>query len=390
MLGLSPEGERPVPIDPLDFQLDRLGAAPERVRRTDPWQTRLAISWSTGSFPAVLLLVLGTAFGPLGLGLLTPGVLALIDPAVTLALAALGVVVGLGIPRRPGDGRLFAAASVEATATALMVAAGLYVIVPAVANTSELQTWILAAAAGICASTSSALPAVDLGARAPEVRVKDLDARLPILAGAVLLAVLHGGSVEAGLLLAGQAVVIAMVIAGAGWLLLTGTTSETEQRVFAVAALLLIGGVADYLSLSALLSGVIAGALWQAVGGGAREAIARDIGYVQHPLAVILLVVAGAQVVFTADVVAVGVAYVLLRTAGKLLGGWLARGAAGHALPRRARLHLTSPGIFGVAFAMNAVRALGPDAAALVTIVAIGTVGSQLVSALDSSAEDRS
>ncbi len=375
-------------VDPLDYELNRLGAAPERVQPTFPWQTRLAISWSTGSFPAVLLLLLGVGFGPRGLGLLSPGVLVLIDPALPVALAALGVMVGLGISTRaPGDRRLLAAATLEALVTGVIVTTGILAMMPALTDFETDRMWLLAVAAGICASTSSALPSSDLRSRSPALRVKDFDARVAILAGALLLAVMHGDSVAHGLALAVQACVVAIVIALAAWLLLSGTSSETEQRVFAVAALLLLGGVAEYLSLSALLSGVLAGACWQALGGATREAVARDIRYVQHPLAVIMLVVAGAQVTFAADAAAVGVSYVLLRTAGKLLGGWLARRAGGRALRGHASLHLTTPGIFGVAFAMNAARALGPDTAVLLTIVVIGTAGLQLVSAFNAPSE---
>jgi hypothetical protein len=381
MLGPFLERTATTDVDPLDLQLDRLGAAPPRARRRFPWQMRLAISWSTGSLPAVLLLLLGIAFGPEGLGLLTPAVLALIDPAVPVALAAVGVVVGLSVPvRRPHEARLGVAAGVESLATGAIVTAGLLFIAPAIAEPGVLHTWILAAAAGICASTSSAMPSSAAGTRTPLQRIKDLDARIPIVAGALLLALPQGVSVQDGLLLALQACAVALVVAGAGWLLLNDTTSETEQRVFAVAALLLVGGVADYLSLSALLSGVLAGAFWQLTGGAARDAIERDIGYMQHPLVVILLLVAGAQVVFSADAAAIAVAYVLFRTAGKLLGGWLATTVARVSLPGTG-LFLISPGIFGVAFAMNAVRAFGSDISPLVTIVVIGTVGSQLVSA---------
>ena len=369
-------------VDPLDLQLDRLGAAPIRIRRRFPWRTRLAIGWATGSFPAVLLLLLGIAFGPEGLGLLTPGVLALIDPAVPVALAAVGVVVGLGIPRRaPREGRLFAAATIESLATGALVAGGLLLLAPAVTDPGVFQGWLLAAAAAVCASTSASMPSISAEPRGAAVRIKELDARLPIVAGALLLALAQGDTVAGGLLLAVQACAVALVVAAAGWLLLNDTSSETEQRVFGVAAVLLVGGAADYLSLSAILSGVIAGAFWHVAGGPAREAIGRDIAYMQHPLVVILLLVAGAQVAFSADAAAIAVAYVLFRTAGKLLGGWLA------ALVSRVRLqdlglHLASPGIFGVAFAMNAVRAFGSELSPLVAIVVIGTIGSQLVSAL--------
>ena len=388
MRGPYHERTTPTDVDPLDLQLDRLGAGPVRRRHRFPWRTRLAIGWSMGSFPAVLVLLLGIAFGPEGLGLLSPGVLALIDPAVPVALAALGVVVGLGIPlRRAQEGRLFAAATIESLVSGALVAGATLLIARAVTESGALHTWMLALAAGICASTSSGMPSSAAGTRGPALRVKDLDARLPIVAGALLLAVAHGLSFEGGLSLAAQAGAVALVIAVAGWLLLNDTSSETEQRVFAVAALLLIGGVADYLSLSALLSGVIAGAFWQIAGGAAREAIERDIGYVQHPLVVILLLVAGAQVAFSPDIVAIAVAYVLFRTAGKLLGGWLAMRISRLALSGIG-LHLTSPGIFGVAFAMNAVRAFGSEMSALVAIVVIGTVGSQLVSAFGRPQED--
>lgn len=389
MRGPFAERTTPTDIDPLDLQLDRLGAAPVRIRRRYPLQTRLAIGWATGSFPAVLLLLLGLGFGPQGLSLLTPGILGVIDPAVPVALAALGVVVGLGIPlRRKRDVRLFAAATIESLLTGVLVAGGTLAAAPFLTEIPELRTWMLALAAGVCASTSSAMPSIDGIARGTAQRVKELDVRLPIVAGALLLALARGGSIQGALVLAAQAAAVALVIAVAGWLLLNDTSSDTEQRVFAVAALLLVGGVADYLALSALLSGVIAGAFWQVAGGPALEAIGRDIGYVQHPLVVILLLVAGAQVTFSADLVAIAVTYVLLRTAGKLLGGWAAKVSSGLALPDIG-LHLTSPGIFGVAFAMNAVRAFGADLSALVTIVVLGTIGSQLVSALGQPREEQ-
>ena len=44
---------------------------------------------------AVSLIALGLALGPSGLRVLTPELLELIDPAVPVALAALGVLVGL-------------------------------------------------------------------------------------------------------------------------------------------------------------------------------------------------------------------------------------------------------------------------------------------------------
>lgn len=55
-------------------------------------------SWSASA----LMLLVGICAGPYGLNLLSPSVLLLLDPAIAMALAMLGVFVGLGIAsRRP-------------------------------------------------------------------------------------------------------------------------------------------------------------------------------------------------------------------------------------------------------------------------------------------------
>lgn len=55
-------------------------------------------AWSTSA----LLLVLGMCAGPLGLNLLSPSVVLLLDPAIAMALAMFGVFVGLAVDlRRP-------------------------------------------------------------------------------------------------------------------------------------------------------------------------------------------------------------------------------------------------------------------------------------------------
>ena len=69
-------------------------------------------------------------------------------------------------------------------------------------------------------------------------------------------------------------------------------------------------------------------------------------------------------------------AYLLLRTVGKLLGGWIVRRTMPDGLPVDLGLLLVSPGIFGVAFAMNTVRAAGPQTAGGADVV-LGGVGQQ-------------
>ena len=48
----------------------------------------------------------------------------------------------------------------------------------------------------------------------------------------------------------------------------------------------------------------------------------------------------------------------------------------------RPALHLLPPGVFGVAFALNAVGAVGADASMLLAVVVVGTIGSELVAIL--------
>jgi Kef-type K+ transport system membrane component KefB len=165
-------------------------------------------------------------------------------------------------------------------------------------------------------------------------------------------------------------------------LLLTRASSETEERVFAVSALLLVGGVAAALSLSALFGGLVAGLLWRYTGRHPRETIRRDVLFVQHPLLVLVLLVAGARADLSSSTLALGVGYVVLRVAGQLAAGRVARRVAGVNALRDLGLHLLPPGVFGVGLALNAVSVVGADTSMLLAAVVVGTIGSELVAVL--------
>jgi hypothetical protein len=61
---------------------------------------RVALGLSPSSVTGLFLLPAGVAVGPNGLGFLSPSVLSYLDPAIPVALAALGVLVGLGLGGR--------------------------------------------------------------------------------------------------------------------------------------------------------------------------------------------------------------------------------------------------------------------------------------------------
>ena len=156
---------------------------------------RLALGLSPMPRPGLVLLLVGTAFGPHGLRVLSESALASLDPAVSVALAALGVLVGLGITmRRPQDRRAFAAAALETGSTIFVVAGGL-VIFGRFSFAPEPISWLLAAMIGICAAPSSAsADAFDTAGDVFAARVADLDDVAPIVIGLVAIVWTRAGT----------------------------------------------------------------------------------------------------------------------------------------------------------------------------------------------------
>jgi hypothetical protein len=323
--------------------------------------------------------------GPQGISLLSQPLLSALDTVIPVAVAALGVLVGLGVAdRRAGDRKVLAAACLDTGVSIVVVWVGITLILlwvaPAFAPSSS---WALLLVGSVCAATSLTLPRGDpLEPRSIVARVTELGVLLPVLVGGVVLAWLRADSFIGTVALLAQAIVVTLTLAAATWLLLTRTASETEERVFAIAALLLAGGVADALSLSALLGGLVAGLFWRVAGRRPQETIRRDVLFVQHPLLVVVLLIAGARAELTLISLALGAGYLFLRVVGTLGGGLLAQRVLRERAPRDLWLHRLRPGAFGVAFALNAAAIVGPDASVLLTAVVVGTIGSELVAFL--------
>jgi len=366
------------PIDDARAQVSQ----PDTVRPRD-W--RRALGWSATSAPVAFLLITGIVLGPQGISLMPQSLLSSLVPVIPVAVAALGVLVGLGVAdRRAGDRKVFAAACLDAGVSMVVVWVGIALILLWVAPAfTPFSSWALLLAGSVCAATSLTLPRGDpLEPRSIVARVTEVGVLLPVVVGGLVLAWLRAGSFIETLALVVQATVVTLTLAAATWLLLTRTTSETEERVFAIAALLLVGGVADALSLSALLGGLAAGLFWRVAGNRPRETIRRDVLFVQHPLLVVVLLVAGARAELTLISLALGAGYLLLRVVGTLVGGLLAVRVLGEKAPQDLWLHRLRPGAFGVAYALNAVAIVGAEASVLLTAVVVGTIGSELVAFL--------
>jgi hypothetical protein len=321
------------------------------------------------------------ALGPAGLNLLSTQVLAYLDPAVSVTLAVLGVFAGLELnPRRRDEGILLAAASVEAGLTLVVVAGGMLLIhlrapFSTVPVLLALMFGISAAVSSTAASESSDLEA------SFSMRIGDLDDVLPILVGAVAMACIHR-EWPGALWLAGQAGLIALVIAVAGWLLVAHTPAEGERHVFIIGTLLLLGGAAAYQSASVLFAGLVAGACWGFAGRPTRDSLDRDLRYLQHPLIVLLLLVAGARLQLSTWTLGLVVVYVLCRIVGKWTGGRIASWLVPRTLPLDLGWQLISPGVMAIAFALNVLQAgFQPDAAdVLLAVAVLGSLGSEAVS----------
>lgn len=364
--------------DPIDTRLGGV-QADDQAPRTRWSSRRLALGLAATPMPAFALLLAGQAMGPDGLGLLTTGLLSALEPATAAALVALGILIGLDVDlvRRSGAPRLLLGAAMESGVT-LVAVAGLFTVLARLA----LWPWdglpLLPLLVGVCAAASAT------AARGGQVtsvatRIGDLDDVLPVAVGACLLAYAAGESPYDGAALIGTTAGLAAVIALAGSLLATDTTSEGEQRVYATGVLLLLTGVAAYLSASALFVGMIAGAAWNALQPIGRERLARDFRYLQHPIVVLLLIVAGAQAHTSLVVIAFGGVLALGRLFAKMLGGLLAASVVGGV--GRMGLALLASGVGGVAFALNAFRATGTGDAFL-GIVVWGAILSDLLALL--------
>jgi hypothetical protein len=338
--------------------------------------------------PALLFLPLGMAMGPHGLNVVPAPLLAFLDPAVAAALATLGALVGLGLYR---DGRsgpallngvvvdvMLTIAAVGGGAAAIWRAAGL-----------PIDTTVIAAAClGIAAATSAAGTRGAHPFAALAGRMHELGAAIAIVLGALALSWLRQRSPAASLLLTAELCGIAAMIGLAGWLLAGKTSDDNEQRVFAPGAVHLLGGAAEYLAVSALFLGLVAGSCWRLMGGAAGERLTRDLEYLQHPLVVLLLIIAGARCDFSAGAIALVAGYALCRTGAKLASGLVVSRLAASGRPLALGLSFLPSGVIGVAFALNVAAAwTDPAAAVILDVVVLGTLLSELLAIVNAPRE---
>jgi hypothetical protein len=422
--------------DPLDPRFDRdrdrdrtaAPTPPAPAAPPDTWPRRLARRlYTRAAFglapvlaPAMLFVPLGYLLGPAGLSLLPARALDHLDPVISVGLATLGVFVGLALGRRPRwDTRLFLAASFEAIVTIVIVGSAILYLLYTWHLPLQTSTIAIALALAVSASASAASASAPASASASAsasagsssatsfsaasfsntaARIADLDDVLPIAVGALAVALLGngGGSGSASgsyvlwtsLALVGVTMLVGLAVGVAGWLLIERAQSVAERGLFVLGLLALVGGASAYLSLSPLLAGLTAGMFWNWAPGFSDVIVREDLQKYQHPLAVLMLIAAGASLDFSIAALWLFAPFVVFRMAGKLAGGWLSSRMTPGLASADLGAHLLAPGLLGIAFALNVHQHLATaDAAAVLTAVVIGTLASEGVAWLVAPAE---
>jgi hypothetical protein len=150
--------------------------------------------------------------------------------------------------------------------------------------------------------------------------------------------------------------------------------------VFVLGAVALIGGAAAYLHGSPVLAGLVAGICWRYLPGSADRIVREDVSKFQHPLVILLLVVAGTLVEVTPLAVWLLGPFVMFRLMGKVLGAWVATCLVPPLRVADLAAYLLSPGLLGIALTLNVVQVSSTSVALdVASAVALGTLVSDLL-----------
>jgi hypothetical protein len=368
--------------DPIDVQVAP-GTTPVAWPRLPRLlRTRAALGLGPITAPALVFVPLGIVLGPLGLSVISPDVLAHLNVVLTMAMAAIGLFVGLALDLRARvDVRLLVSGNLESTLTIAVVTLSAWWLIERWNMPLALAPGVVALVLGVAASASSA-GFVGAGASAlsrAATRIADLDDLVPLVVGGFALALLsHPPLAAAGytLLTCG----LGLLTAVAGWLLFERAESSAERGVFVLGAVALLGGAPGFANLSPLLAGLVAGLFWTYSPGRADQIIRDDLRRLQHPLVVILLIAAGASIEFSLVALWLFVPYVAFRLVGKLAGGWAAARLTAGLAPADLGAWLVPPGLIGLAFALNVSQvSVGDTGRAILSAVALGTLASELI-----------
>lgn len=330
-----------------------------------------------------ILLCMGVAVGPAGLDLLPPAREAWFPIVSSIALVMIGFVIGGEFTRdrlREVGPTIVIIAVIQAAVTFAALAAGLLLL--------GFDRTISLALAGIGTATAPAATVAvvrELGAPGRFSRllvgVVAVDDVVALTAFSMAMSATVG--IQAGdapLLIAlheiGGAFVLGAVV-GVPMALLTGRIRAGYPSLEeAIAIVLIIAGAANALGVSEILAAMVAGCMIANLASH-HERPFSEIENIEQPFLVIFFLLAGASFAFDAlaQTGLLGAAYIVLRTLGKVAGGWLGG--------RRAGLSGREAGWFGAALLPQAGVALGlalvaadrlPESTAILNTVIMATI----------------
>lgn len=335
--------------------------------------------------PRVTLMILfGIAAGPSGLDLLPPELQGWYDFLASAALTMVAFLIGgrLSADLFRDHGRVILTVSAMAVLlTALLVGGGLLLFgVPLI---------IALLLAGIATATAPA--ASQDVVRQNRARGPFTDTLLGIVAiddawGLILFSLLlviakaivgDGGAaiLQLGLWEIGGALAIGTMI-GLPAAYLTGRLQPGEpMQAEALGVVFLCAGLAIWLEVSYLLAGVCAG-MWVVNLARHHDYAFHEIEQIEWPFLVLFFVLAGASLNLgsLSDIGLLGVAYLLLRSAGRVLGGWLGARIADAPVSHQRWIGFALIPQAGVAIGMALVAAQHfPDLAEILLVTTVGT-----------------
>ena len=347
---------------------------------------RLALGFTPSQTPGLLFVAVGILLGPAVSDAVSGDVLAQLDPVVSMALAVLGVFVGAGFASTRHAPAALVGALGQASITFGAVAATMALLLERWGMPLPASIGVTAIALGLCSAASAAIfPA---GNHSPYTRdaatLADLD-DVPIILVACVIIPWFGG-VASVLTTVAVSVVSTLVVATAGVLLLSRAEGAAERGVVITGTALLLGGTAAYANASPLLAGLLAGVLWTRLTPTAGV-IGSDLRRLQHPLLALLMISAGATMQWSWALLWLTAPLVLVRLAGKTLGGLIFARVA--QLPSGVlSTVLLPPGVLGIALALNVQQVIGGGDTLLLSAVTASTLASEVLARVVLAAED--
>ena len=347
-------------------------------------------------------ILIGLCLGELMLGFLDGPALQGLDPLLFLALGWIGLMFGvqLEIPRIARFPRqYFFFALLQATVT-LVVCLLPFLLLVWIGGRFPSDLFIagaltLGAIAVPTAQSSLALIQKELGVRRNKVMevliyVSGIDALIGLVVFGFLFCYVHAGSpVGMRSLISVQYLILSLglgIVMGALLHILTRLRcSEGELLLFIMGAVVFSAGAAEFLGISPLFVTAVAGFVI-ANARGAKERISRALTTLEKPFYIMVLILGGAMLHPVREwsvVLVLAFVYVLMRLAGKWLGGYagsrLFRDPV--QLPSSIGLGLVSQGGMTAAMVVSFHRAVGGELAnSILLVVLVAIIVNELIS----------